>query len=333
MAASTIEWSVATGQAGWIGPRLSPFGSDRVDSVIPAGFAAYARLLHPAWRSNAVGEQVVRWQEVADWSGLPLQRRSQFHDIALPGHTPAERAPWDSQGPAAGSLTGDDAAALVELLAKHTADEQRCWFCLWGGYGWEDDTVPSWVHSGPQVQLPGRDYLLYAGPVEAALAFVDSHYQTPNLWWPEDRSWCVASEIDLPWTYLAGSEALIENVLAEARLEALPARADDPIQLRVRGWHLDLINDTAAELAEDGAVTVTTSVGCVYARLKRPTWWRRGWLHTSSETANGFSTTSGAIARQYSSSGAISRQYRFQDALLHELRWSLTRAILKLVER
>ncbi len=37
--------------------------------------------------------------------------------------------------------------------------------------------------------------------------------QTPNLWWPEDRAWFVATEIDLAWTYVGGREALIEQLV------------------------------------------------------------------------------------------------------------------------
>ena len=29
----------------------------------------------------------------------------------------------------------------------------------------------------------------------------------PNLWWPADRAWRVASDIDLPSTYLGGTRA------------------------------------------------------------------------------------------------------------------------------
>jgi hypothetical protein len=34
--------------ADWIGPRLLPFEDHRVASVLPGGFGAYARVLHPA---------------------------------------------------------------------------------------------------------------------------------------------------------------------------------------------------------------------------------------------------------------------------------------------
>jgi hypothetical protein len=55
------------------------------------------------------------------------------------------------------------------------------------------------------------------------------HRDGPNLWWPDDRSWCVASEIDFPYTYVGGSQELIEEILADPSLEALPAALDHGI--------------------------------------------------------------------------------------------------------
>jgi hypothetical protein len=51
--------------------------------------------------------------------------------------------------------------------------------------------------------------------------------QSPSLWWPDDRAWCVASEIDFCSTYVGGSPALIERVLGDDRLEAIPVRLED----------------------------------------------------------------------------------------------------------
>jgi hypothetical protein len=51
--------------------------------------------------------------------------------------------------------------------------------------------------------------------------------QSPNLWWPDDRSWCVATEVDFSWTYVGGSHALIERVLADPALEARPTQSSD----------------------------------------------------------------------------------------------------------
>lgn len=253
MTGSGVVWSTAIEEASWIGPRLSAFGANRVDSVIPSGFPAYARLLHPVWHRarSCANERMVRWGEVAAWSGIAMERTVQFQDIALPRQAPAAPAPWNSQGPATGTLPADDATVLADLLSDDN-QRQRCWFCVWDGYGWDHtvsitatsgghavaqeptvlpDPVPQWVRSGPRVQLPSRQYLLYTGPIQAALAFVKDKRQTANLWWPQHRGWCVASEISLPWTYLGGPEPLIDTVLADPRLEAMggPARGSDPV--------------------------------------------------------------------------------------------------------
>jgi hypothetical protein len=70
-----------------------------------------------------------------------------------------------------------------------------------------------------------RSYLLFTGSVADAVGWEDG----PNIWWPEDRAWCVASEIDHPYSYVGGSEKLIEEVLADPELEALAARPEDPV--------------------------------------------------------------------------------------------------------
>ena len=181
------HWSSEVGEADWIANRLSPFGDHVVTSVIPGGFEAYARVLHPAEAPHLDHGRLVRWHEVADWSGMPLGPDSQFHSIAMPPVRPPTDAPWRGQGPRAGSLVPDDAEALAEILRHWTTTPDRCWFCLWEGYGWDTtrlatstnegsprlpDPIPDHVHHGPRVRLPNRDYLLYSGPVEAVTASV-----------------------------------------------------------------------------------------------------------------------------------------------------------------
>ena len=302
MTGSDVVWSTAIEEASWIGPRLSAFGANRVDSVIPSGFPAYVRLLHPVWhRARGESVRMVRWGEVAVWSGIALERTAQFQDIALPRQAPPAPAPWNSQGPDTGTLPADDAAVLVELLDDAT-HRLQCWFCVWDGYGWDHtvsmtatsggdalpqgpmvlpDPVPQWVRAGPRVQLPNRQYLLHTGPIHAAMAFVNDKRRTANLWWPQHHGWCVASEIDLQWTYLGGPESLIETVLADPRLEAMPARPEDPIHFRLQGWLDTLVADATVELLERGTATLTTWRGSVHATLTRPTAVAAGWLQVS----------------------------------------------------
>jgi len=90
--------------------------------------------------------------------------------------------------------------------------------------------IPPSVISGPRVRLPERSYLLLEGPLDAAGELGMSIFpQSPNLFWPDDHAWCVATEIDLDSTYLGGSSALVRDVLADERLEALPMSVADPV--------------------------------------------------------------------------------------------------------
>ncbi|MEO9007921.1 MAG: hypothetical protein ABI401_12490 [Candidatus Dormibacter sp.] len=75
------------------------------------------------------------------------------------------------------------------------------------------------------MKLPARDYLLFNGSIAQTLGWQDG----PNLWWPEDRAWCVASEIDFSYTYVGGSKELVEEILRHPDLEALPATVNDGI--------------------------------------------------------------------------------------------------------
>jgi len=89
------------------------------------------------------------------------------------------------------------------------------------------------VMSGRRLHHPGRDYLLFAGPLEAAMDL--GHWpsqdwfvpQSPSLIWPTDHSWCVATEVDFDSTLIAGDNDLIDAVLGAEDLEATPIEPDD----------------------------------------------------------------------------------------------------------
>jgi hypothetical protein len=298
------HWSSDVRQADWIGPRLAPWGDDSTAAiVVPAGFAAYARVLHPAGVQEH-GERPVRWADVAAWSGMPLRPDAQFHSIALPPTDPGAPPPYQGQGPLEGGLYVPDAEVLAGILWDWTAAPEDCWFCVWDGYGWEParplfsfassgtgqppataapprrGPVPGPVLEGPRVQLPKRSYLLYQGSAEAALtlpALEGAFGQCPNLWWPADRAWCVASEIDLPWTYIGGPRGLIDAILADDRIEALPAAPDDRVS-RVEDWVAVWVDQLLEDLLTHGTSSLSTPRGSVDARLRPPQGLRHGEL-------------------------------------------------------
>lgn len=189
----------------WLAHRLRSFGT-ALAAVVPDGFPAYVRIPHAG---------------------------------SEPGNLPA-------------SLL----SILSAYLAGHTTSPHACWFCLWDGYGWLNEgsqatieftnpSAESAIAAGhetpppshllrlaalhaPRVHLPFRDYLLFQGPLHAAAEFgwnlSATHFipQSPNLFWPDDHAWCVASEIDLDYTLVAGSVGLAEALFADPHLHALP---------------------------------------------------------------------------------------------------------------
>jgi hypothetical protein len=82
---------------------------------------------------------------------------------------------------------------------------------------------------------------LLQGPLEASEDFYEFPACPPNLWWPDDRTWCVGTDIDLMTTYVGGSGACIEALVADVRLEVLRASVDQRVT-----WDADTINPLPA---------------------------------------------------------------------------------------
>ena len=332
-----VVWSDRVDEADWVAGRLRRPSEQVVASIVPDGFDAYARILHPA--KGGVGREGsrVRWYEIADWSGYPLAADSPFHAVALRLEETEEPPPWGSgQGPRQGSLEPDEADALVDVLRRHTGTPDRCWFCIWDGYGWEDEArsatrgepggrlddpaVPPAVREGPRVELSGRNYLLYSGPIEAALAFVDSEGQSPNLFWSEDRSWCVATEVDFSSTYVGGSNQLRDELLGHELIEALGAEPNDATY-RVDRRVAELVATSIDALLAKRRVVIDTAVGIVFASLSRSRL-RRGAATFAIVTAR----ANGAVSK-----GNKATRIRQGEDLRAALEPALTHAVIDLV--
>jgi hypothetical protein len=201
--------------AEWITPRLGgEFGA--VTRTVPGGFAAYARICHPV----RTGAEWRTWAEVAAVTGRQAHSTMQWHAVL------GSDSLWHGDNPDLGNLAPHVFEALLGVLAEHTTSD-TCWFCLWDGYGGLGD------QPGPRVELPWRDYLLFTGGLRDW-----SESRSPNLFWPDDRAWCVASEIDFDSTLVAGSRALVEALCTAPGLEAWTVEPGD--SLAVDG---DLINE------------------------------------------------------------------------------------------
>ncbi len=139
--------------------------------------------------------------------------------------------------------------SVVELGEAATSTRDSICVAVWEGWGWETaqmlranteprrwfqrrgpqsdslgsakDMLGAELAELPRLELEQRTYRLLSGPAQAVLTMHDPVTVwgdlVPDLFWPADRAWFVASDTDIAWTYVAGAS----NFTA-ALLEAWP---------------------------------------------------------------------------------------------------------------
>lgn len=99
------------------------------------------------------------------------------------------------------------------------------------------------------LELPDRRYLMFATdaaelsnpdwPLKAGIGWDDeSEGVMPQLVWPADSAWCIASEIDFDFTLVGGTRAAIAAVLDSPLLETYEVQPDDDVS-----WDGDVVNE------------------------------------------------------------------------------------------
>jgi hypothetical protein len=194
----------------WIAPKLlGEFGA--VTNHVPAGFEAYARIFHPAVNCNG---QAVRWQAVAEQLGTTAHHEMQWHAIL-------NMTSWDGVAPLVGEMHPEEFDVLCEIIAKVSGDTSQCYFGLCLIEGWLSSFSADELQ--PLLSLPlDRDYIVLNGPLSAIneIHREGSWRALPNLIWPADHSWLVASEVDFDSTLVGGSLELIQAIIDSPQLEA-----------------------------------------------------------------------------------------------------------------
>lgn len=228
------------GLSDWLAPRLLPWGRTGVPvgAMVPTGYEAYVRVLHRM-------EDGRRWHDIATAQGRvlhPLAQWAHFFDtLDHPNLWPPE-----------GHLPRPDHEALLAHLPAEGEVTYAVWdgYSFWGGGSIEarnpDRTtyeipIPSRVPDGasPALVLPNRNYHLFRAPLAAHETWIEGQdgAQSANLLWPDDRAWCLATEIDFTFTLLGCSHAVAEAVLSDPALEAFGVSVEDNMS-----WSGDTIN-------------------------------------------------------------------------------------------
>lgn len=221
-----LEVHLDPAPADWIVLSLLRWGVEegtRVGALLPPHYDGYVRILHPAGGH--------RWAQIAAATGRTMHPAVQFTKL-IPGPRPAFYNP-DFAAPSQANLEPALRARLSSALAAHTATPGSCWFCLWNGFGFPAEVATRYG----VVRAQARQYILLSGPLGAVERFGGVHLQGPQIWWPEDRAWCVATEIDFDSTLVAGSGRLMEQLLRDPELETL--RVDRETRLDYLGDELN----------------------------------------------------------------------------------------------
>lgn len=211
-----LEYVREPSAVDWLRASLITFG-ESVASFLPGHFEAYARIYHPFGYGNGTGPRAPSWRELSAAAGIELRDPATAGAFADSG--------WEGEQAWTGSLPPGVIGPLVEHLGRATTTPDRCFFAVWEGFA--DSPVPLTLE--PTLELPHRRYHVFAGPIEGAHTGLSScliiGHQSPNLWWPADQVWCVATEIYFAWTYVGGTRACIKGLLADPRLDAVETTA------------------------------------------------------------------------------------------------------------
>ena len=183
-----------------------------VGLLVPGGYDAIAQVLHPFTDRDG---GLHRWSDVAQRA--PVLRGDPFDVRGL--HLVARAA--DLHEPHAGQFPRELGDAVLEALEPATTTPDDVVVAVWDGWG--DVPAARWPGAAP-VDHGWRSYLLLRGPLAAArdpVGIGPLSTRGGQLWWPIDRAWIVVTEIDDPWTYIAGASSLISSLLEHPLLESV----------------------------------------------------------------------------------------------------------------
>ena len=221
-----VEFLEDVTPARWLEETLWPWENPdtgrgtRVGGLVPDGYSSYTRIFHPAIERVGREELRFRWSTIAERNGRKIHPEMRFWRIAgMPEPYPHPR--WEVR-PEEGSLPVDECRVIIETLSEHTSTPGRCYFFIWEGWG----HVNHRLFSEARLRFKFLNYLVFTGTIESIFSLGEIGYpafQSPNIWWPDGRAWCVATDIDMDSTYVGGTDDCIQDLLGCRGLEVLPA--------------------------------------------------------------------------------------------------------------
>lgn len=114
---------------------------------------------------------------------------------------------------------------VASIGEQHTTTADRAWFAVWEGHGFDIAATHRALLDVPRFARPHRTYYLLEGAVSAVAQLrhpgSPDEWRNPDLFWPDDRSWFVATDVDFWSLYVGGAEAFIAEPAS-----SVPTRAE-----------------------------------------------------------------------------------------------------------
>ncbi len=158
-------------------------------------------------------------------------------------------------------------AVVAEVGARHTTTPGRAWLAIWDGHGFDSAVVrPYWdeppadeaerqereeladhlrensrhrnaalgdaLRTVPTFHRPHRTFYLVEGPVSAVTELRqpgDEAWRNPDLVWPDDRAWFVATDVDFWSLYVGGARDLVADLADAVPTGVEPVDLDHPL--------------------------------------------------------------------------------------------------------
>lgn len=216
-------------QHRWLVDAIRPFQYD-IASCVPPVFEAYARVFHPAYRIDTPEPHYpVTWKAVAQNNNRIAHPAMEWGSLVGSWDLQSQPGLWERR-PDTGRLPVPTTALLARIL-KRWSNADQVLYALWNGYG------DMRAEQADLIELPARSMHLVVASIDDATEPFGISGRTANLWWPSDRQWCVATDIDLMSTYVGASENCIQTIIDDGALEAWRVTHDQRIT-----WDADTLN-------------------------------------------------------------------------------------------
>lgn len=109
---------------------------------------------------------------------------------------------------------------MAVVLGTFTTTPDDCYFCVWDGYA-GSFLSDEFARLRKRVQIPGRDYVLFTGPLSALHEWENEFGRggpapAPAFMWPRDRRWCFTSDVDTEWATIGAERAAVEKLITRS---------------------------------------------------------------------------------------------------------------------